>query len=145
MGCERTAIRLRYRSSFLAISWASSLRVTGSRLLVQFSVRIFRLVVNTGYHNRGGVLPDTNSRCLGSRGTWGGFSSATLVGDYREKPTDNRHEMPPGPPCNIGSSRPSRPVKFLRSASTRFIPTRPFVLNEIDSNGLKPCWWRPLL
>jgi len=91
----------------------------------------------------GAVLPGTIGRNLGSRGTWAGFSSATIAKDYEEKPTNNRHETARAGTGNIGSSRPSRLVNLLRSASARFMPGRPFVLNEMSSDGLKFGCLRP--
>lgn len=80
-------------------------------------------------------LPDTSDRYPGIRGTWGEVSSATPAENYYRKHTFNLHEMGLAKPWSIGSSRPSRPTKFLRSAFPSFMPGWPYVLKEIDSAG----------
>lgn len=64
--------------------------------------------------------------------------SALIRGrNYENRHTKNLQEMALVAFSNIRSSRPPRPVNFLRSASPIFMPGRPFTVKVIRSDRLK--------
>ena len=64
--------------------------------------------------------------------------SALIRGrNYENNHTRNLQEMALTALPNIGSSRPSRPVNFLRSASPIFMPGTPFTVKAIGSDRSK--------
>jgi len=67
----------------------------------------------------------------------------TQGGCYHDKRTNNRHEKALLAFCNTSSSLPSRPVNLFRSTSPIFTPGRPFMLKEMDSDGVKSHCFRP--
>ena len=121
--CERTAR-----------SWITSLG----------PVRCRNLLSRSACENTAGADIPTWGELLG--GYPGNLKRARQLprkGEYSDESTKNRHEMTLFASCSIRSSRPSRPVNLLRSASPMFTPGRPFTLKGIGSDRLKSHRLRP--